>query len=54
VLSQLFVVLIAKLCLCGASDLAFLRIDVTEVLDHVERAALRAGDVLVHPYVVLT
>jgi len=37
-----------------ASDFALLRVDVAEVLHHLERAALRAGDVHVHPYVVFT
>ena len=35
-------------------DLTFLRVDVTQVLHHLERAALGAGDVHVHPHVVLT
>jgi ABC-type ATPase involved in cell division len=47
------VVLTAKLCPSGASHLAFLRLNVPEVLHHLERAAFRAGDVHVHPYVVL-
>src|SRR5206468_1501813 len=38
----------------GGSDLALLRVDVTEVLHHLERAALGPGDVHVHPHVVLT
>ncbi len=38
----------------GVPDLAFLRVDVAQVLDHRERAALRPGDVHVHPHVVLT
>ena len=37
----------------SASDLALLRVDVTQVLHHLERAALGPGDVHVHPHVVL-
>ena len=32
-----------KVCRSGASDLALVRVDVAEVLHHLERAALRAA-----------
>src|SRR5271170_2147613 len=37
----------------GPPDLAFLRVDVTQVLHHLERTALGPGDVHVHSHVML-
>ena len=43
----------AQVCRLGALDLALVRVDVAEVLQNLERAALGAGDVHVHPHVAL-